>query len=106
MIARVWTARLTEANRDAYRRHLRERVLPLLVRVPGYRGAKLLERDDGNDVELIVITWWRSIDDVRRFAGADVEHAVVADEAAVLLERFDRTVRHFDVTVDVAAASE
>lgn len=75
----------------------------MLDRVPGYRGAKLLERADGDQIELIVITWWRTIEDVRAFAGPHVDRAVVADEAAALLERFDATVRHFDVTVDESA---
>ena len=101
MIARVWTARAARRHAVDYRQHLRDRVLPLLDRVPGYHGARLLERLDGDYVEVIVMTWWRSIDDVRLFAGPDVERAVVADEAAALLDRFDRTVRHFDVTVDV-----
>ena len=104
MIARVWTARSARARVESYRRHLRDRVLPVLDRVTGYRGAQLLERADGDHVELIVMTWWQSLDDVRRFAGPNVERAVVADEAAALLERFDAAVRHFDVTVDVSAS--
>lgn len=103
MIARVWTARAVRSRAEGYRQHLRDRVLPILDRVPGYRGAKLLERADGDQIELIVITWWRAIEDVRAFAGPHVDRAVVADEAAALLERFDATVRHFDVTVDVSA---
>lgn len=104
MIARVWTARAARRNVEAYRQHLHDRVLPVLEAVPGYRGGKLLERGDAGAVEIVVITWWRSLDDVRRFSGPDVERAVVADDAAALLERFDQTVRHFDVTVDTSAS--
>jgi hypothetical protein len=32
-------------------------------------------------MEVIVITYWRSADSIRGFAGADLEQAVVADEA-------------------------
>ena len=46
-----------------------------------------------------MLTFWRSVDSIRGFAGADVEGAVVAEEAAALLTDFDRRVRHYDVAV-------
>lgn len=50
-------------------------------------------------VEILVITWWRSLDAIRGFAGTDLEDAVVAEEAASLLTRFDRRVRHYQLVV-------
>jgi hypothetical protein len=47
----------------------------------------------------MVLTFWRSADAVRGFAGADVEAAVVAEEAAALLTQFDHRVRHYEVAV-------
>jgi len=70
-----------------------------LRKVDGYAGAVLLERDISDAVEIIVITWWRSLDAIRGFAGTDIEGAVVADEAASLLTQFDYHVRHYEVTV-------
>jgi hypothetical protein len=52
-----------------------------------------------NAVEITVVTFWRSLDSIRAFAGNDVEAAVVADEAAALLTQFDRHVRHHKVAV-------
>jgi hypothetical protein len=65
----------------------------------GYGGAMLLERAVPGAVEVMVLTFWRSVDSIRGFAGADVEGAVVAEEAAALLTDFDRRVRHYDVAV-------
>jgi heme-degrading monooxygenase HmoA len=65
----------------------------------GYGGAMLLERPVPGAVEVMVLTFWRSVDSIRDFAGADVESAVVAEEAAALLTDFDRRVRHYDVAV-------
>jgi hypothetical protein len=65
----------------------------------GYGGAMLLERALPDAVEIIVLTLWRSVDSIRGFAGADVEDAVVAEEAAALLTQFDRRVRHYEVAV-------
>lgn len=100
MIARFWSARTTADRAPAYTDHLRTRVLPELRSLDGYEGAALLQRSvpDGA-VEVVVVTWWRSLEDVRAFAGADAERAVVAEEAARLLDSFDRRVRHYDVVL-------
>jgi heme-degrading monooxygenase HmoA len=99
MIARFWSAQATPAQAPAYADHLRTHVLPALRKVDGYAGAALLERPTSDTVEIIVITRWRSLDAIRGFAGADLEKAVVADEAASLLTRFDHRVRHYQITV-------
>jgi heme-degrading monooxygenase HmoA len=49
---------------------------------------------------VVVVTFWRSAEAVRAFAGDDPEQAVVADEAAALLTDFDRRVRHYEVVVE------
>ncbi len=99
MIARLWSARTTPAQAPAYVEHLRNQVLPAVRGVDGYVGAQLLQRAGADEVEILVITWWRSLEAIRGFAGADLEGAVVADEAAALLTDFDRRVRHYDLVV-------
>jgi heme-degrading monooxygenase HmoA len=59
----------------------------------------LLERPSRDTVEITVLTFWKSLDAIRGFAGTDLEEAVVADEAAALLTQFDRRVRHYEVAV-------
>lgn len=97
MIARVWAAQTTSGQLPAYLEHLRSSVLPGLQALDGYGGVTVLDRPLAEGVEVIVITYWRSIDAIRGFAGADVEKAVVAKEAAAMLSRFDERVRHFVV---------
>jgi heme-degrading monooxygenase HmoA len=99
MIARIWSAQTTPAQAPAYAEHLRAQVLPALRTIAGYGGAMLLERALPDAVEVIVITFWRSADSVRGFAGDDLEGAVVPEEAAALLTQFDRRVRHYEVAV-------
>jgi heme-degrading monooxygenase HmoA len=99
MIARLWSAQTTAAQAPAYVDHLRSQVLPAVRKVDGYVGALLLERAVPDGVEILVLTFWRSLDAVRGFAGDDLGRAVVADEAAALLSRFDREVRHYEVAV-------
>ncbi|HTD46178.1 MAG TPA: antibiotic biosynthesis monooxygenase [bacterium] len=99
MIARLWSARATPAGARAYAGHLRTHVLPAVKQVDGYAGAVLLEREVSAAVEILVITWWQSLDAIRRFAGPDPEEAVVADDAAALLTAFDPRVRHYELVV-------
>ncbi len=99
MIARLWSARATPAQAPAYVEHLRTQVLPAVRGVDGYAGMQLLQRAGPDEVEILVITWWWSLEAVRGFAGDDLEGAVVADEAAALLTDFDRRVRHYELVV-------
>lgn len=99
MIARMWSAQTTPAQAPAYVEHLRTQVLPAIRMVDGYGGTMLLERASPGATEVIVITFWRSIESIRGFAGADLEGAVVAEEAVALLTRFDQRVRHYEVAV-------
>jgi heme-degrading monooxygenase HmoA len=99
MIARVWSAKATQAQAPAYVEHLRTQVLPKVRALDGYAGALLLERPLTGEVEVVVITFWRSVEAIRGFAGSDLEAAVVAEEAAALLTQFDRRVLHYEVAV-------
>ena len=100
MIARIWSAQTTPAQAPAYAAHLRDRVLPELRDLDGYASAVMLQHNGAKGVEILVITWWRSLAAIRGFAGTDLERAVVANEARALLTRFDRRVRHYEVVVE------
>ena len=102
MIARIWSARATTANWPAYERHFAEGVLPQLRAIDGYVSASLLKRDAGGQIEITVITIWRSLAAIDAFAGPDREAAVVAPNAAALLIDYDSRVRHYDVPVSDA----
>jgi heme-degrading monooxygenase HmoA len=98
MVERIWSARSeTRDNGAAYAEHFRRVVLAEVAAVPGYRGARLLQRDLRGGVEVVVITRWESMAAIRGFAGDEIERAVVHDEAAALFSDYDHTVRHFEV---------
>jgi heme-degrading monooxygenase HmoA len=101
MIARVWSAQTTPELAPAYAEHLNNHVLPAVRKLAGFAGANLLQRPGGEAVEIVVITYWQSMDAIRGFAGSDLERAVVADEASALLTRYDERVRHYEVVLNV-----
>ena len=96
MIGRLWHGWAIRANASAYEALLRSEVLPGIHRVPGYRGAYLLRRDLGEEVEFVTLTLFDSMDAVRAFAGEDFEKAVVPPKARRLLARFDERSVHYD----------
>jgi len=101
MIIREWRGRADVSRLDAYPRHFRERVVPELRGLAGFLGAHLARGSNGDAIEFLVLTRWRSMDAVRAFAGANVEMAVVEPGAVAALDDFDTIVRHYEVIEDV-----
>ena len=97
MIGRLWHGWTTRGNAAAYEALLRGDVLPGIHRVSGYRGALLLRRDAGNEVEFVTLTLFDSMEAVRAFAGKDHEVAVVPPKARQLLSRFDLRSVHYEM---------
>jgi heme-degrading monooxygenase HmoA len=99
MIARLWSARTTAALSLSYLDHFRRQVQPELHKVNGFAGATVLTRSAPTGVEILVTTFWQSLQSVDAFASPDREAAVVAPEAAALLTDYDRRVHHYDLTI-------
>lgn len=99
MIARTWRAMAAADRRHLYVAHFTVAVLPKLRNIPGFAGAYLLERDMGLEVEFVVQSLWESADAVARFAGPDLDVAVVDVEAEAMLLGYDRAVVHHTVLI-------
>ncbi len=99
MISRIWHGWTTPDNADTYESLLREEIFAGIAdrRIEGFRGIDLLRQEDGAEVEFVTIMWFDSIDDVRAFAGADHEVAVVPPAARAVLSRFDELSAHYEV---------
>jgi heme-degrading monooxygenase HmoA len=97
MIARTWRGRATAANAPAYVRHFTDAVVPQLKSLPGHRGAWLLQRAHGGEVELVVLTLWESLAAIEAFAGQDIGRAHVEPQARAVLVSFDDVAHHYDV---------
>jgi len=101
MIARIWRGWAPPATADDYQRHYESEVSEHLQATDGFRGARLLRRDEGPEVMFTSITWFASVDAVRGFAGDDYEQAVVEEAARRALSRWDERVSHHEVAVDL-----
>lgn len=101
MICRLWHGWTTPDNADAYEQLLREEVFVGIASrgIDGYRGIELLRRATDDEVEFVTLMWFESLDDVRAFAGANYEQAVVPAAARKILRRFDATSTHYEVRI-------
>ncbi|MEA2804717.1 MAG: hypothetical protein QOE49_4812 [Rhodospirillaceae bacterium] len=97
MIVRIWRGQATNANADAYFRHVTGTVFPSLKRLAGHRGASLLRRQVDDQTEFLALTLWESLDSIRAFAGDDITTAIVEPEARAVLADFDDFAHHYEV---------
>src|SRR2546430_13314396 len=56
MIGRIWHGWAAREDADAYQAMLNSDVLPGIHRIKGYRGAYVMRRDVGDEVEFMTMT--------------------------------------------------
>jgi catechol 2,3-dioxygenase-like lactoylglutathione lyase family enzyme/heme-degrading monooxygenase HmoA len=97
MIARIWRGWTRTADADAYVEYLQETGISEYRAIPGNRAAYILRRPEGDRTEFVTLTFWRSLEAVRAFAGEDVEQAVFYPEDDRFLIDRETTVTHFEM---------
>ena len=97
MIARHWRGWTEKRNADAYESLLKDKVLPSLRDIAGYRGGYVLREDGPEEVEFVVVNLFDSLEAVKRFAGPKYAIAVFEPEARQLLSKIEPLAKHYDV---------
>jgi len=95
MIARHWRGWTRLENGNAYEEHLKEKVLPALKELSGYRGMYILRRNLPEEVEFVVINLFDSMTDVQAFAGEDYTASKFEPEARQLLAKVEPLAFHY-----------
>jgi antibiotic biosynthesis monooxygenase (ABM) superfamily enzyme len=104
MITRLWRGWTEAGNADDYERFLLDELFPAMRAIPGFRGADVLRRPDGDEVAFVTLTRFESIDAIRAFAGEPYDVPVLEPRALELLSRHDERAQHFaTATFDVGA---
>ena len=106
MIARLWRGATRAADSDAYWEYLQETGLRDYAETPGNLGAYALRRNVGDRTEWLMVSLWRSLDDIRAFAGDDVERARFYPRDEAFLIARDERVEHFDAVQLAVATAE
>jgi heme-degrading monooxygenase HmoA len=101
MIARIWRGVVAATDADAYADYMLETGVLGYTSTPGNKGVYMLRRITETGCEFVMVSLWSSMDDVRGFAGDDVEQAVFYPEDDRFLVDRDLRVRHYEVVQQV-----
>jgi antibiotic biosynthesis monooxygenase (ABM) superfamily enzyme len=99
VIARVWRGATAAEDGDAYAAYIEETGTANARKLAGSRGTLVLRHTDGDRTEFQTIILFDSLDDVRAFAGDDIEQAVFYPEDDRYLIDRDLSVTHYEADV-------
>jgi heme-degrading monooxygenase HmoA len=97
VISRQWRGLAKASAAPAYIKHLRDETFPALRNLPGFVDASILTRSHARGIEFLIVTQWRSVEDIASFAGSDLEAAVVPAKVAEMMVEYQRHAEHFEV---------
>lgn len=98
MITRLWRGWTATEDADAYEQFLLAEFFPSMREIPGFRGAEILRRLDGDEVAFVTLTRFDSLDAIRAFAGNDFDVPVLEPHALALLSHYEKRALHFDTS--------
>jgi hypothetical protein len=97
MIMRIWRGKVPTPKADAYLAYLDQTGLGDYRKVAGNLGVFATTRPLGEVTEFVLVTYWESVEAIRRFAGDPIDTAVYypADDEYLLYR--EPTVEHYEV---------
>ena len=98
MIAREWRCACPSDKIDEFIPYLHRTGVEDAQNTPGFKGAEIFKRETGGSIEVVLITFWESIEAVNKFAGNDIEQAVLYPDDYKYGIVSDLTVKHYTVT--------
>ena len=97
MILRTWRGAVRPEDADRYLDHQAGTGVADYLETEGNRGVIVLRRASGGLVEVLNLSLWGSMDDVRRFAGEEPERARFYPGDDDLLAEKDEHADHYEV---------
>jgi hypothetical protein len=104
VIARVWRGATLAEDGPAYASYLEETGMRNAREITGARGTLVLRRERSGYAEFETILLFDSLDDVKAFAGDDLDLAVFFPEDDRFLVERDLEVRHYEVDVNMVSS--
>ena len=95
-ILREWRAEIRRATSAAYVDYVRMTGIAEYRRTPGNLGATVAVRDiDETRSEIVTLSWWNSLKDIRAFAGDPLDRARYFPEDSQYLLTRPELVLHY-----------
>lgn len=97
MIARVWNGKVLLRDAEVYQQYLMDTGVTDYRELQGNKGVKLLSRKDEEYAYFSVVTFWNSVEDIKRYAGEDIDKAKYYPKDEEYLVDINYTVMHCDI---------
>ena len=99
-IARIWQGRIAAARADEYEKYLYENGIRKIAATPGNLGVQVMRHQRGDIVEFITISYWANRQDIRNYAGEDIEKPHHLERDAEFLLELPQSVKNCDLSVN------
>lgn len=96
-VARIWEGRTRASVAKEYAAYLHEQGVKKLRATKGNLGVEVFCRTRGGVAEFMTISYWRSREEIRAYAGNDIEKTHHLPKDRDYLLELPRYVKHFDV---------
>ncbi len=106
MIMRTWRGVVRAVDAERYLTHQANTGVCEYRQTPGNTGVLVLRRTSGDLCEVTTVSFWESMEAVRRFAGDDPDRARFYPGDDEFLVEKDSHVRHYEVVsadLDISA---
>lgn len=99
-VARIWQGRTPESGANEYAEYLYEEGVKKLRSTKGNLGVQVLRQIQNGEAKFITISYWGSRDEIRAYAGDDIERTHHLPKDTQYLLELPPFVQHFDVLVN------
>ena len=97
VIARMWSGRTKTLRADEYYKYLVEAGIKKIQKIEGNLGVQVLRRVENEETQFTVISYWESVEAIKRFAGDDIEKTHHLPRDPEFLLELPPTVKHYSV---------
>jgi heme-degrading monooxygenase HmoA len=100
LIARIWHGRTPAAKAEEYAHYLFDSGVKKIAGIVGNRGVQMMRAESGDEAEFMIISYWDSIDAIKRFAGEDYTKTHDLPRDHEFLIAMEPKVRHLQLAVN------
>ena len=95
-VVRRWEATVARGDLDGWIDTFRARVLPGMCALDGFRSVSFLAKRDDDPCHVVVLTKWRDMAAITRFAGENAARTVLPDFMARFFKTYDAEATFYD----------
>lgn len=72
-VARIWQGRVKDEIADEYEKYLYEHGIKIFADIEGNLGVQMIRFSENGVTEFTTISYWANRDDIKNFAGEEIE---------------------------------